>query len=126
MDEIAREIIKKNIYMTLATYGGSPWAAPLHYGVDNDFNFYFISQLDSLHVKSLIQNPEVAFAIFDSTQEEGKGNGVQGSRKAKLLENDEEILEALKWYHSTYVSMTQETFKEPNPYRMQMLIRESK
>ncbi|MBI2029943.1 pyridoxamine 5'-phosphate oxidase family protein, partial [Candidatus Gottesmanbacteria bacterium] len=45
LNKIAKEIIKKNIYLTLATTDGKiPWSAPLFYAVGNDYHFYFISQ----------------------------------------------------------------------------------
>lgn len=86
-NEIAKKIIEENIYMTIATSdeNGIPWVAPLFYAVDDSYNFYFISQLSSLHSKHILKNPNVAFAIFDSHQKEGSGSGVQGSGKAYLL-----------------------------------------
>ena len=79
--------------------------------------------MDSLHTKNLIKNPNVAFAIFDSHQKEGTGNGVQGSGKAYLLPENE-IEQALKWYHTTFVELKPETFRAPNPYRFFKIIPE--
>lgn len=124
LEGIVRKIIKSNIYLTLATAQNSKsWAAPLFYAVDEKFTFYFISQMDSLHTQNILKNPSVAFAIFDSHQKEGTGNGVQGSGKAYLLK-DEELKEAFKWYHTTFVEMNPETFKEPNPYRFFKIVPE--
>lgn len=117
LDNIAREIIRSNCYLTLSTTDGeSPWAAPLFYAVDNNYTFYFISQLNSLHSQHISKNPAVAFAIFDSHQKEGTGNGVQGSGKVYRLE-DEKLPEAFKWYHTTFVEMKPESFKGSAPYR---------
>ena len=122
LNEIAKNIIKENIYLTLATTKDNlPWSAPLFYAIDKKCTFYFISQLDSLHTKHLLKNPAIAFSIFDSHQKEGRGNGVQGSGKAYLLP-DEDIREALKWYHTTFIELKPETFKAPNPYRFFKLI----
>lgn len=121
---IAREIIKSNIYLTLGTTDGSiPWTAPLFYAVSDHYDFFFISQMDSLHTQHLIKNPKVSFAIFDSHQKEGSGNGVQGSGKASLLPEDE-LDEAFKWYHTIFVSMTKETLTGNAPYRFFKLIPE--
>lgn len=122
LNQIAKNIIKNNIYLTLATSDKNPWAAPLYYCTDKKNNFYYISQMDCVHTQHILKNPTVAFAIFDSTQKEGTGNGVQGSGKTYLLERNEEIEEALKYYHTTYVELKPETFKYPNPYRMFKLI----
>src|SRR3989338_11328108 len=110
LTQIAREIINNNVYLTLGTTDGKiPWTAPLFYAVSDDYTFYFISQMDSLHTQHVLQNPQISFAIFDSHQKEGTGNGVQGSGKAFLLQ-EAELDEAFKWYHTTYVKMEKESF----------------
>ncbi len=120
--KIAKETIKNNIYLTLATCGGgNSWIAPLFYAVDDKYNFYFISQLDSLHTVHVLKNSRVAFAIFDSHQPEGTGNGVQGAGDVFLLK-DEELDEAFKWYHTTFVEMKKESFTGSTPYRFFKLI----
>ena len=77
--EKARRIISANNYLTLATsdLNGKPWAAPLYYAYDKDFNFYFISASDSLHVKHIQENENVSVAIFDTHDPVGEGDGVQ-------------------------------------------------
>lgn len=77
--KLAKDIVKNNIYLTLGTSDGDPWVAPLFYCVNENYNFYFISQLDSLHTKQMLKNPKVAFSIFDSHAEEGKGTGIQAT-----------------------------------------------
>ncbi|MEK7504098.1 MAG: pyridoxamine 5'-phosphate oxidase family protein [Patescibacteria group bacterium] len=122
--ETAKVIIKNNIYLSLSTtINLIPWVAPLYYAVSDNYTFYFISQLDSLHTQHILKNPQIAFAIFDSHQKEGTGNGVQGSGKAYLLK-EEELPEAFKWYHTTYIEMKAESFKEPAPYRFFKIIPE--
>lgn len=122
--QFAKDIIKNNIYMTLSTTNGeTPWAAPLFYAVTDNYIFYFISQMDSLHTRHILKNPEVAFAIFDSHQKEGTGNGVQASGKAYQLP-DQELPEAFKWYHTTFVKMTPESFTGIAPYRFFKIVPE--
>lgn len=123
-NKIAEGIIKNNIYLTLATSNGTPWAAPLFYCLDDKYNFYFISQMDSIHTKHVLKNPSTAFAIFDSHEPEGKGNGVQASGKVYLLETENEIKDGLKWYSTTYVDCTPQMFIGPNPYRLFKLVPE--
>jgi uncharacterized protein YhbP (UPF0306 family) len=82
-NKIAKDIIKNNIYLSLATsVGKDVWIAPLFYCADDEYNFYYISQMESVHTKHALKNPNVAFAIFDSHLPEGEGNGVQASGKA--------------------------------------------
>lgn len=119
-----RGIIKDNLYLTLGTTDGlTPWTAPLLYAISEDFVFYFISQLDLLLTQHLLKNPVVSFAIFDSHQKEGTGNGVQGSGKAYLLP-ETELVEALKWFHTVVVPMKPESFIPPAPYRFFKLVPE--
>lgn len=124
-NEVARKIIKDNIYMTIATAdeNGTPWATPLFYAIDGSYSFYFISQLASLHSENILKDPSVSFAIFDSHQKEGSGNGVQGSGKVYLL-NESEIPEAMKWYKTTFIEMKMESFIGDAPYRFFKLITE--
>ncbi len=124
--ELAMSIVESNKYLTLATVGekGSPWAAPIFYCLDRKtLNFYFISQLDSLHVKHLLKNPKVALAIFDSHASEGQGVGVQISGKARMMK-DSELDEAFKYYHTTFIPMKKESFTGKAPYRFFKLIPE--
>lgn len=121
-NQFARDIIKNNIYLTLATADGEPWVAPVYYCVDDKYNFYFMSQMDSLHTQHILKNPVVAFAIFDSHQKEGTGNGIQGKGKAYLVKEDE-IDEALRWYHTTFVELTKEGLAN-SPYNFFKIIPE--
>lgn len=109
---IAIDIIKNNIYLTLATTDGkTPWAAPLHYCFDSDFNLIYISHPTSLHSQNIKKSTRVAFTIFDSTQAEGAGNGIQGDGTVIELDDDEEI-KALKVYKTIFVESTPEKIHE--------------
>lgn len=117
LNQIAREIIQSNIYMTVGTTDKNiPWVAPVHYGVSDDYSLYFISQVHSLHSQHIQKNPQVAFAIYDSHQPEGTGNGIQGNGKAVLLP-ERDIGEALRWYKTTFIDMKPESFIGTASYR---------
>ncbi|MBU2101706.1 pyridoxamine 5'-phosphate oxidase family protein [Patescibacteria group bacterium] len=79
LDELAREIIETNQYMTLGTSDGkgSSWVAPLAYAHDKNWNMYFVSLPDSRHSSDLKKNNEAVVAIFDSHQAVGEGVGLQ-------------------------------------------------
>jgi len=124
LKDTVRKIIKDNIYLTLATADNIPWATPLFYCTDSDYNIYFISQLDSIHTKHILKNPLVAFAIFDSTQKEGEGTGIQASGKVHLLESKKTIEDALKYYHTSFIPCTPEEFMGDKPYRLFKLVPE--
>lgn len=123
-DRIAKDIIKDNIYLTLATsLNDSVWAAPVYYDIDNEYNFYYISQLTSLHTKNVLKNPRVAFAIFDSRQKADTGNGVQGIGNVYLLK-DNELNKAFKIYKSNYIPKKRENFTGKASYRFFKIVPE--
>ena len=116
---IAQSIIKDNIYLTLGTCeAGKPWVAPLFYCHDSQNNLYFASQLTSLHTKHVLKNKNVAFTIFDSHQKEGTGNGIQGKGIVKILDTRSQILEALKYYKTSFFKMSLENFTGKAKYRL--------
>lgn len=104
LNKLAREIIQKNQYVTIATSdrNGNPWISPVVYTFDKEWNLYFISMTTSKHCQNIEVNNNVAVAIFDSTQLWGEGVGLQIDAKAeqlKLLEYPKVIkLYALRKY----------------------------
>lgn len=79
LNKLAREIIKINQYMTIASSdkNGSPWAAGVVYSYDKDWNLYFLSLPSSCHSQNIKNNKNVVVAIFDSHQLFGQGVGLQ-------------------------------------------------
>jgi len=118
LDEIARDIISNSIYMTLATHGEGPWAAPVYYCLGENYDFYYSSQMGALHTQHILKDPRVAFAIFDSRANEGQGNGVQGVGSVSLLTSDEELHQALRFYKSSFVPCSVSDFDSTKPYRL--------
>lgn len=122
LNNLAKDIIRKNIYLTLGTSDGKePWTAPLFYAANEKNEFYFISKMGSTHIKHILKNPKISFAIFDSHQKEGMGNGIQGKGiVVKLPEN--EIKQALKFYKTTFIETKKESFTGKAPYRLFKII----
>ena len=79
MTEMAKEIIKNNKFLSLATRNnkGEVWATPLSYSTDADYNFYFTTAVDSIHIDHIRENPHIAFSIFDSTCRVSDIDGLQ-------------------------------------------------
>ena len=70
--------------MTLSTYDGHIWSATAYYTIDKNLNLYFISPPKAEHSTAIENNPEVACAIFDSTQkltDKKKGMYLRGNAK---------------------------------------------
>lgn len=120
--QIARKILRDNIYLVLGTADGkNPWTAPLYYAVGRDNNIYFISKINSLHIRHLLKNPVAAFSIFDSRQREGQGNGIQAMGKVLLLKREIEIETALKYYRTSFISIDAKILQK-GQYRMFKII----
>ncbi|MDE1828378.1 MAG: pyridoxamine 5'-phosphate oxidase family protein [Candidatus Micrarchaeota archaeon] len=82
----AESIIEVNKYMVVATSGkkGKPWAAAVFYVYDYEGNFYFLSAVDSIHIKNATENPSVSLVIFDSNQPLGTSDSVQVEGKLSV------------------------------------------
>jgi len=65
----AKEIIRKNLYMTIAVSSkdGDPWIANIYFACDDKYNFYWYSSVNTLHSALLKENPIVAISVFNST-----------------------------------------------------------
>jgi nitroimidazol reductase NimA-like FMN-containing flavoprotein (pyridoxamine 5'-phosphate oxidase superfamily) len=96
--EIAKQIIADNIYMTIATASldGKPWISPVFFAYDKYYNFFWVSNKNSLHSNFIRNNPKVAIVIFDSKAIEGDGDGVYLEAEASELEDILEINAAMK------------------------------
>jgi uncharacterized protein YhbP (UPF0306 family) len=83
-------MLSDNKYLVLATSskGAKPWAAPVFFVYDEKYNLYFLSASDSLHAKHILENPNVAVAVFDSTQPIGSSDGLQIEGKATIVNKD--------------------------------------
>ncbi len=105
--EIAKKILKDNIYMTLATADkdNNPWVSPMFYGYDDNFIFYWISPWDCLHSKLIEENPQVALTIFNTQEKAGEGNAVYFRGKAKVLKDFSELKRAIKQIYSRSASV---------------------
>lgn len=91
----AAEIIKKIIYITLATVtkDGQPWNSPLFSMYDKELNFYWSSDWKSVHSGNIRANNKVFCVIYDSTMAEGTGEGVYFSGKAYELAERELLVD---------------------------------
>lgn len=95
----AKEIIKKILYITIATVDGSgqPWNSPVYSAYDESYNFYWASWTESQHSKNINQNNRIFLVIYDPSIPEGKGEGVYIQAKAYQLKNEAEIQEGLNY-----------------------------
>jgi hypothetical protein len=88
--KILREILDSQNYLCLATANKNwlPWASPLSYVCGDDFSFYFISYIESLHAKNIRENNEVSLSIYDSHQTLKNALGIQASGFAEIIDEN--------------------------------------
>lgn len=113
MEEKAKQILQKILYITLATVDkeSQPWNSPLYSAFDEKYNFYWASDKNGQHSKNIRENPNVFLAIYDSTTAEGTGAGVYIKGKAYEITDEQEILHGLKTLDSR-VGKTKERHAE--------------
>jgi uncharacterized protein YhbP (UPF0306 family) len=78
VDERAREMIDRNLYMVLGTADrdGRPWASPVYYAPSGYREFLWISDPEARHSRNIAARPEVGIVIFDSSVPINTGQGV--------------------------------------------------
>lgn len=68
---ILEQILRDAKCLSLATAdkSGFPWASPVVYKFSEaEQAFYFISSPDSRHIQNILENPNVAFSLYDATK----------------------------------------------------------
>ncbi len=67
MEEKARRIISKNLFMTLASVSmdGEPWSTPVFYATDSTMKkFFWYSRKDTVHSQNIKSNTKVTASLF--------------------------------------------------------------
>ena len=97
LEEIARNIIDSNLYMTIGTadQDGVPWATPVYYASAKYNEFLWVSSPEATHSRNLVTRPDVGIVIFDSRVPIGTGQGVYLSAVAEEL-TGEDILRGIE------------------------------
>lgn len=89
----ARRIIESIAYATVATTddAGRPWNSPVHTVHDDQYNFYWFSDVQAQHSLNVRTSGRAFLVIYDSTVPAGEGEGVYIDAVAKELNDPEEI-----------------------------------
>lgn len=94
--------LQKNIFdylqtqklMSITSVGEHPWPAIVYFIANEDLELYFLSHPDDLHCQQIKNNPQVACAIYDSTQPNAAIKvGLQYYGEAEVVN----VLEKVKW-----------------------------
>jgi pyridoxine/pyridoxamine 5'-phosphate oxidase len=102
--EEAKKVIESIPHMTLATItkDGRPWNTPVYFIHDEDYNFYWYSDMRSQHSKNIEANGKAFVVIYDSHPETEDTVGVYMEGKARaLLDKDLLELERIMDIYST-------------------------
>lgn len=93
------DILSSNLYCTLATVceDGSPWASPVFFAHQENKIIWW-SGKNAVHSKNIVREGKVFIAVFDSQASEGKGRGMYIQAAAKMIEDENEIKEAISIY----------------------------
>ena len=88
---LARSVIDASLYLTLATAddAGRPWATPVYFAHEGYTEFLWVSSPQARHSLNIAARPELAVAIFDSTQPIGTGQGVYLTAHAEEVADPE-------------------------------------
>lgn len=95
------EYIKSQSLMFLAGSSMEPWIATLYYAVDDNFDFYFVSEPSAIHSKAILHDGRVSCGIADSRQKVGEQKvGVQLSGSASLVTDENEARYAVALWNN--------------------------
>ncbi|GIF70139.1 hypothetical protein Ais01nite_81740 [Asanoa ishikariensis] len=91
LDEMARQIIDDNKYLTLGTIGsdGRPRVSPVYFTHVGYRDFYWVSSPAARHSVNVAERPDVAIVVFDSTAAIGRGRAVYVDAVATQVPADE-------------------------------------
>ncbi|MCY1140139.1 pyridoxamine 5'-phosphate oxidase family protein [Actinoplanes sp. Pm04-4] len=91
LESHARELLDGNRFLTLATVssGGQPWASPVYFSWAGEWEFFWVSAVDSEHSLNLAARPAVAITVFDSTVPPYHGRAVYAVGEGREVPADE-------------------------------------
>ncbi len=95
----AVNILKSIHYINIATVceDGSPWNTPVSASFDENLNFHWGSNPNSVHSQNIRRDSRAFVVVYDSTVPEGTGEGVYMIGKAEELENETELIKKYRF-----------------------------
>jgi nitroimidazol reductase NimA-like FMN-containing flavoprotein (pyridoxamine 5'-phosphate oxidase superfamily) len=91
---MAPEVLAANKYLVLSTVdaSGAPWASPVYFAYAGLDRIWWVSRPTTDHSRNLARRSDMAYVVYDSTVDIGKGVAVYGRGTAALV--DEADVEA--------------------------------
>ena len=96
-DDVARDIIRANSYVVLATADahGTPWASPVWFASEGHAQLYWVSHPAARHSQNIAVRPQISMVVFDSTVAPGTGQAVYMTATAQQLTDPAEVEHAI-------------------------------
>lgn len=91
LDEMARRVINRNLYMVLGTLDpdGQPRLSPVFYTAARYQDFYWVSRPDAHHSRNVAERPDVRIVVFDSSLLPSATEAVYIRATARAVPDDE-------------------------------------
>ncbi len=88
-------------FCTIATIDPKgAWSNPVYFACDKNYNFYFISQISSRHMKNIKNNPRVSMSIFSTSQTKDiVGIQIEGAARILTDKDKDKVEAACKTYY---------------------------
>jgi nitroimidazol reductase NimA-like FMN-containing flavoprotein (pyridoxamine 5'-phosphate oxidase superfamily) len=88
---VARHVIDTNRYLTLGTTepDNRPRLSPVYFTHADYRDFYWVSSPAAHHSANIVERPQVAMVIFDSTAPVGQGQAVYVTANASVVAGDD-------------------------------------
>jgi hypothetical protein len=81
-----KEALGRTDIMALSTIGpDGPWTAPVEFHYNENLELFFLSMLDTKHVRNILSDPRVSVAIYTHPGPPGGNLGLQISGTAEHL-----------------------------------------
>ncbi len=100
----AKKTIGEVYFLNIAsvTTTGKAWNTPVYFSFDKKYNFYWYSPMNAQHSENIRFKPQVFITVYQTAE---TGVGVYIEAKARELENQKEIEEAMSVFDRKYYSL---------------------
>ena len=119
----ARQILESTIYASLSTCSpdGMPWASPVFFTYDSDWNLHWASTIAARHSQNLYANQgRGMMAVYNTIREEGKGQGIflSGIASEVMAEDVERVIPLLLKRAAKGQQRSPADYLAPSPRRL--------
>jgi hypothetical protein len=120
----AIEILRRIHYINIASVceDGSPWNSPVSASFDNELNFFWGSSPDNVHSKNIHRDGRVFVTIYDSTVQDGEGEGLYLQGMAVEIGPEKETSVCKYKFTPEHIWINDEVKNDDGSYKHDILI----